>query len=312
MHNHVGYLYFQCIFTLKKHTAVVDSVAISPDSKTIASCGREDFIYLWNLETGEYKTTFAEDEDIYTNLSSVCFSSDGKTLVSGRALGCIEFWDVDTGTCRQFFSSRSSNILISSAARQIISSCHEITSVLDLDKGTVLYEIKHHSDISKAIIHPNGKMLVRGENGGLIKVWNLGSGELEFSMEIDPKEGRYFSALAFNSEGRLLAISQANRDDKDAEDVLKIWNFEKSQLAVNLRSHSKITAAVFSPDGKAIFAGCRNGEIQVWDLGTGLSKALIGHTSAITALAISPNGQRLVSGGYDGMVKIWGHPSALV
>ena len=41
---------------LEGHTSRVDSVVFSPSDKTIASCGRDGTIQLWDVETGEHET----------------------------------------------------------------------------------------------------------------------------------------------------------------------------------------------------------------------------------------------------------------
>lgn len=311
MQSNVSYQDFECLSTLKKHTAVVDGVAISPDGKTMASCGREDFIYLWDLETGAYQKTFAEDEDIYTNLFSVCFSPDAETLVSIRP-AVVEIWNLNSGICRRVIPTPLGGVAISLTARKIISFSHQKMSVLDLDQETVLSSVESCENVSQVAIHPNGKTFVSGERDGLIKVWDLNTGKFQFSLKANSEEkGGRFSAITFSPDGRLLATSRAYIQDRDTSDVLKIWDFEKAQLALSLKSGSKIMSATFSSDGKAIIAGCRNGTIQVWDLETGSSKALIGHTSPVIALAISPNCQRIASGGYDNVVKIWGIPATI-
>jgi WD40 repeat protein len=311
MQSNISYREFKCLFTLCKHTAVVDSVAISPDGKTMASCSREDFIYLWDLETGAYQKTFAEDEDIYTNLLSVCFSSDGETLVSIRP-AVVEIWNLNSGTLRQIIPTPLREVAISLTARKIISFGRQKMSVIDLDQGTVRSIVESCEDVSQVAIHPSGKNFVSGERDGSIKVWDLNTGQFQLSLNTNSEvKGGYFSALTFSPDGQLLASSRNYMQDRDTSDVLKIWDFEKAQCKLSLKSSSTIMSATFSSDGKAIIAGCRNGTIQVWDLETGSSKALIGHTSPVVALAISPNCQRIASGGYDGVVKIWGIPEVI-
>jgi WD40 repeat protein len=43
--------------TLKGHTAGVQSVAYSPDGKTLASGGEDDTIKLWDINTGKEQDT---------------------------------------------------------------------------------------------------------------------------------------------------------------------------------------------------------------------------------------------------------------
>ncbi|MFN7499549.1 MAG: WD40 repeat domain-containing protein, partial [Dolichospermum sp.] len=44
---------WQCVKTLKGHTATVNSVAIHPDNKTLVSGSNDRQVNLWNLQTGK-------------------------------------------------------------------------------------------------------------------------------------------------------------------------------------------------------------------------------------------------------------------
>ncbi|MER5852821.1 hypothetical protein ABT126_39060 [Streptomyces sp. NPDC002012] len=57
----------------------MSSVAFSGDSKTLASCGRDNAIRLWNVETKELIVTLSSTEWV----ESVAFSPGGEALASG-------------------------------------------------------------------------------------------------------------------------------------------------------------------------------------------------------------------------------------
>ncbi|MEG5205120.1 TIR domain-containing protein, partial [Microcoleus sp. AT13-A6] len=81
----------------------VNSLALSPDGKTLASAGKDGTIGLWN--TSGYPTHQQLDplpNGLKTPLNSVTWSPDGKTLVSGDADGTIRLWDISGKLIKRF------------------------------------------------------------------------------------------------------------------------------------------------------------------------------------------------------------------
>ena len=79
---------------MKRHNDDINSVAFSPDSKTIA-LGRDDHtITILNLEEG---ILLKELKGHNGSVRSVAFSPDGKTLASGSSYKTIKMWDSKEG-----------------------------------------------------------------------------------------------------------------------------------------------------------------------------------------------------------------------
>jgi WD40 repeat protein len=80
--------------TLKGHTESVQSVAFSPDGKTLASASGDRSIKLWDVATGKEQATLKGHTG---SVRSVAFSSDSKTLASASYDKTVKLWDVATG-----------------------------------------------------------------------------------------------------------------------------------------------------------------------------------------------------------------------
>jgi FOG: WD40 repeat len=82
------------IFPQLGHTDIVNSVAFSPNGKTIVSCSKDTTLKLWDTETGREIKTF--NGHTHPVIDAI-FSPDGKYIYSGSKDGTLKLWDVESG-----------------------------------------------------------------------------------------------------------------------------------------------------------------------------------------------------------------------
>ncbi|MEH1833594.1 MAG: caspase family protein, partial [Nostoc sp.] len=78
---------------LEGHSSAVNSVAFSPDGKTIASASSDNTVKVWDAATAKEITTFKEHSSA---VNSVAFSPDGKTIASASSDNTVKVWDAAT------------------------------------------------------------------------------------------------------------------------------------------------------------------------------------------------------------------------
>ncbi len=146
--------YGTCLQTLidNNNDYPLDSVAFSPDGKTLASGRQNGPVKLWRVSDGTCLKTLADNNDW---VSSVAFSPDGKRLASGSfdgksggsesfAGGNITLWDVNPS---------------------------------DANYGGILQTLSDNSEdplmYSSVAFAPDGQTLAAGRVNGTVELWDV-------------------------------------------------------------------------------------------------------------------------------------------
>jgi hypothetical protein len=80
--------------TLEAHKGWVRAVAVSPDGKTLASCGNDNAIRLWKADDG---TAIRTLEGHTSHVYNIAFHPDGTRLASCDLKGVVKDWNLKTG-----------------------------------------------------------------------------------------------------------------------------------------------------------------------------------------------------------------------
>lgn len=128
---------------------------------------------------------------------------------------------------------------------------------------------------------------------------------MTFSEAMESAPHVYLSAIPWLPRNTLLGQRLSGTIDKlnlienvKAEWEPILWERDMGRM---LRS------IAFSPDGRHVTCGDRDGLLHTWNVQTGLPHGapLHGHTNVVRSVTYSPNGSVIVSGSIDGTVRTW-------
>jgi WD40 repeat protein len=104
-----------------------------------------------------------------------------------------------------------------------------------------------------------------------------------------------------------MLASAGYEESKDGKGLMKLWEVRTGKERVTLRgAQTTIYAVAFTPDGKTLTSGGKDGMVRFWDLTTGSEWATLkAHPELVNWLAFSGDGKILASGSADHTVRLW-------
>jgi WD40 repeat protein len=295
---------------LEGHTAVVSSVALTADGKTLASGSYDTTIKLWNLSTGKEIATLRGHTDW---IFSVAFTPDGKTLASASQDDTARLWDVVTG--REIVAIKHGyhvkRVVFTPDSKTLISAGEGPIKLWDVttakERGTLdLVMEKANTNLVLAMaLTADGKLLCTGHGDGTLKLWDLTTGKETATIRTNDRPGeRHVPSVAFTADGKTLASGISHG-------AVKLWDVSTGKERGSIDAHrARVWGLAFSPDGKTLASGAWDGTVKLWDVARGQERAsFAAHDNRVYALAFTPDGKTLVSGGgiqtKRGETKLW-------
>ena len=89
--------------------------------------------------------------------------------------------------------------------------------------------------------------------------------------------------------------------------MARVYDVPTEQLVATLGGHTNfVTSVAFSPDGKSVVTGSRDGTARVGRADGGLPVVVLsGHSASVVDAGFSPDGRAVVTLDEDGTARIW-------
>jgi WD40 repeat protein len=249
--------------TISETGGGVNSIAFSPDSKTIIACTWDwgDNVTLWDINS---------DVPIGIGLAghqneafSVAFSPIGDTAASSAWDGTIILWDPETGEALS-----------------------EPLTEIAPDEGSSF----RSNDIWSLAFSPDGQLLASGRGGGDILIWDVAT-QKPIGQPLNAHTGTAM-AVAISPDGKILATGGGDW-------LIRLWEMDTLEpIGEPLAGHEDAVIGLeFSPDGKTLASGGWDGTLHLWDVATGqaVGESIVAGSSIISSVSFSPDGTQLAS-----------------
>jgi WD40 repeat protein len=217
-------------------------LAISPDSKLVASKAFDHTVHVWNTETGE---PVLLQKDAHTNaVISVQFSPDGSQIVTGGADATARLWDANTGEHRRIVGKSS---------------------------GWIRY-VDFFPDGQRVVL--GAETRVSGAPGfqGEVKICSVASGEVVHQFPTDDRV--MCGDLSPDSEriavGTGLGRMGAFGAGESAEVRIHVWDLKSGKKLNTWPAHENVIQQIaFAADGNQVWTVSEDSAVRQWDVRSG-------------------------------------------
>jgi WD40 repeat protein len=293
------------MFVLKGHTAkiVENALAFSPDGRCLVSGSADNTARVWELATRTLRRTFRGHD---CQVNGAGFVRGGSWIATVGWTDGLRLWDATTGKKQKLFRADCdfNCLAVSPDGSRAAAAGDEVDYLApillyDIDKLAPLEPLAGHPrEIGALVFSPDGRFLASGSSDRTARVWDLASGQQRALF----RNTGWVQGLAFSPDSSALAVAAGR--------TVKVFpldgSMEKVEPSANLTGHrATVYSVVFTPDGKHLISGSKDGSVRIWDLGGGgASRAYRWKIGPVWAVAVAPDGMTAAAGG-DGDIVVW-------
>lgn len=270
------------------HKGNVNSIAFSPDSKTMASCDENGNLVFRDTESGA--TTHSINSE--TNITSVNYSPASlNAFVFTEYTGYVNLMKADSKEIYKNFSVEGNCYFadFSDDGKQLAVAYIKEPTEKEKDKGIRISYYVEIYETDKFTKTKTLKLTRAGDNDG----------ELFGSEFFETYRYNYFNC-EFNPAGTYIAAGSMGKN-------IPIYSFEYKKFVPPYKGHSKrVFSVTFSPDGTYLASSSKDETVKLWNVvNAGTILTLKGHTDDVNSSAFSPDSRYIATASDDETVIIW-------
>jgi WD40 repeat protein len=278
---------------LSGHTAWVNRVVWSPDSKTLATASSDKTIKLWSVEGKELSTLKGHTDWVW----GIAWSPDGKTLATTSKDKTVKLWSLQGKELSTLTGHTDwvRSVSFSPDGKTIATASSDKTIKLWSMQGKQLSTLKGHTEWVRSVsFSPDGKTLASASGDKTIKLWSVQGKQLSTLKG----HTEWVNSVVWSPDGKTLASASGDQ-------TIKLWSVQGKEIST-LNGHTDwVAGVVWSPDGKTLASASGDKTLKLWSAQGKELSTLKGHTDEVNSVVWSPDGKTLASASDDKTVKLW-------
>jgi WD40 repeat protein len=299
---------------LAAHKGPVNELALFPDRRRLASVGSDGTLRIWDVAAQKLERTIKLCD---AELHSVAVSPDGRFVAAGSTV--VYVCDLDEGEqiSKPFQGKHTvESLAFSPDGKHLVLGTHyDEVCLITLD-GHVIKRMPSLSRLESLefvptrplLLIPNRRITADNAKLGIAQLWRDDLSGLERDLdEASPSPSRV-TVVRPSPCGNFAIAGEEIRARAHLFDLRS-----GHIVAATPISRDWLQDVIYSPDGKAIAIGCRNGQVELFSIRTdsegkptigGRPRVLTAHQGEVSSVRFI-DADTLASCGADGLIRIW-------
>jgi len=285
------------------------SAAFSRDSAKLVTSGNDLVVRVWDSEMGNVVQRLVGNTSV---LSAVEFNKDA-TLVASADGDVARIWSVQSGEALAVLAGHKGRVYGAtfSADGSLLATASEdrTARVWRWQDQSVVSEL--HGDTAGVVaarFDPSARFLLTFATDGTARFWNIQAygpaATIETGVQVSNQTSTFIDT-AISADGTRVALVTP-------EGAVNVWEPARGASPLSISHGQPVQSVAFSPDGRMLAIGGRDGTVVLWGLETNKAALeLKGHGLAVMSMDFSSDGNFLATGSYDKSARVWdlSHPS---
>jgi WD40 repeat protein len=167
----------------------------------------------------------------------------------------------------------------------------------------VRHTLKHNGQVFALASNRDGTRLATGAADGMVRVFDTATWTVLAAFK---SNNQSVLSVSFSPDDTRIIVSGGDKGEAPSKDnVIRLWDWENSQLLHEFPQAAHVRAAAFNVDGSRILTAAAN-TASIFDAVT-FEKVheLAGHSAPVMAATWSPDGSSVATASKDGTVLLW-------